>query len=89
MVSRNLLLLDDDPVEPSLRLNILIVGQHQLDRRTVFKLRLDRKCQTQVTKPSFAKAFQNLQMVSEAILVQKPPRPPLQISRDRGEVAHW
>jgi len=56
--SRNLLLLDDDPVEPPQRLDILLIGQHQLNRRTVFEFRVDRKSETQVIKPSFAKAFQ-------------------------------
>jgi hypothetical protein len=44
--SRNLLLLADDPVEPPQRLNILVVGQHQLNRRAVLEFRVDRKCQT-------------------------------------------
>ena len=58
MVPRNLLLLDDDPVEPPQGLDILLISQHQLNRRTVFEFRVDRKCETQFTKPPFAKAFQ-------------------------------
>ena len=39
-------LFDHDPVEPSQRLNILVVGQYQLNRRTVFEFRIDREYQT-------------------------------------------
>ena len=39
-------LFDDHPVEPLERLNILIVGQHQLNGRAVFEFRVDGKCQT-------------------------------------------
>ena len=48
-------LFDDDPVEPLERLNILIVGQHQLNRRAVFESRVDRKCQTHCIEPSPSK----------------------------------
>ena len=36
-------LFDDDPVEAPQRLNILVVGQYQLNRRTVFEFRADGK----------------------------------------------
>jgi hypothetical protein len=36
-------LFDNHPVEPSQQLNILIVGQHQLNGRTVFEFRVDGK----------------------------------------------
>jgi hypothetical protein len=53
-------LLDNDPVEAPERLNILVVSQHQLDRRAVFKLRLDRKGETQFTRPTIVEARQIL-----------------------------
>jgi hypothetical protein len=49
------------------RLDILLISQDQLNRRTVFKLRVDRKGETQLTKPSLAKAFQELQMIPGTI----------------------
>ena len=47
-------LFDHDPVEPSQRLNILVVGQYQLNRRTVFELRVDGKGETHLTELSLA-----------------------------------
>ena len=39
-------LFDDDPIEIPERLNILIVGQDQLNRRAVFEFRIDKEYQT-------------------------------------------
>ena len=50
-------LFDNDPIEPLERLDILLVGQYQLNGRTVFEFRVDRKGETQLTKPSLAEAF--------------------------------
>ena len=48
-------LFDDHPVEPLERLTILIVGQYQLNRRTILEFRVDRKCQTHFIEPSPSK----------------------------------
>src|SRR5581483_8662870 len=45
-------LLDDHPVQPSQGLHVLLVGQHQLNRRIVFEFRLDGKAYAHSAEPS-------------------------------------
>jgi hypothetical protein len=47
-------LVNNDPVESPHRLDIPLIGQHQLNWRTVFKFRVEWKGETQLTKPSLS-----------------------------------